>query len=209
MNYLAHLHLAEPTPESRFGNLLGDFVKGLPWDDRYPTAVWKGIVEHRHVDVYTDAHPAWKRSRDLLPPELRRFAGIVVDIFYDYFLHRHWKTFGGSGSLDFFIKETHGQLLSLVHLAPPEAARAIRAMIDQQWLDEYRSLDGIERTLERVSRRSDVLEPVYAAGKHLAGNLATMEEHFLSFYPDLFGAMDEIRKRIEPDFVRASETRPG
>ncbi|MEM8778255.1 MAG: DUF479 domain-containing protein, partial [Cyanobacteria bacterium P01_G01_bin.49] len=28
MNYLAHLLLAEDSPESRLGNLLGDFVKG-------------------------------------------------------------------------------------------------------------------------------------------------------------------------------------
>lgn len=196
MNFLAHLHLAEPTPESRLGSLLGDFVRGYPWDDRYSVPIWAGIVEHRFVDAFTDGHPAWQRSRDLLPPEMRRFAGIVVDIFYDYFLHRHWTTFSPEQSLDEFVDSVHGQLAGVLPAAPAGAVEAIEAMISQEWLREYATLDGIDLTLRRVSSRSPVLAPIFGGVGILEGNLDALEAHFLAFYPDLIAYVSEVRAAI-------------
>ena len=193
MNFLAHLHLAEPTPESRLGNLLGDFVRGYPWDERYSPAVWLGIVEHRSVDAFTDAHPSWQKSRDLLPGSMRRFAGIVIDIFYDYFLHRHWDVFSPEQSLDSFIDEVHGQLEQAMSIAPPEAVKAIESMISQKWLYEYASVEGIDLTLRRVSHRSDILLPIYDAAQILVKNQEEMGSHFLEFYPDLVSYVTEAR----------------
>ena len=193
MNYLAHLHLAEPTPESCLGNLLGDFVKGYPWDDRYPEAVWRGIVEHRFVDAYTDRHPRWKRSREILPVELRRFAGIVVDIYYDYFLHRHWDRFSPEEKLEAFVERVTGDLWTARDLAPPVARGAIGKMIKQGWLYEYASLDGIDRTLVRVRSRAPYLEPVFAASGRLRDRLPELEEDFLAFYPDLIAYVEAMR----------------
>jgi acyl carrier protein phosphodiesterase len=196
MNFLAHLHLAEPTPESRLGNLLGDFVKGYPWDDRFPEAVWRGIVEHRHVDAFTDSHPEWKRSRDLLPRNLRRFAGIVVDIFYDFFLHRHWSDFSPDVGQEEFIDSTHDSLGEALSIAPEEAREIIQRMIEQRWLGEYATSEGIERTLNRVSRRSPILSPLLEAAEVLESRLPELEEHFLAFYPDLLAYMPALRSEI-------------
>ncbi|MEM6278107.1 MAG: ACP phosphodiesterase [Verrucomicrobiota bacterium] len=201
MNFLSHLHLAEATPESRLGSLLGDFVRGYPWDERYPRPVWQGIMEHRYVDSFTDRHEAWKMSRDLLPRETRRYAGIVVDIFYDFFLHRHWRRFSPDQSLLGFVEEVHDQLTEVLSLAPGEAKGAIEAMIDEKWLLEYGSLDGIDRTLQLVSYRVPILSPIHGAAKLLEGNLERFESHFLEFYPDLVayvpGVREEIRQECE------------
>tara|TARA_R110000850_G_scaffold202967_7_gene329071 strand:- start:4231 stop:4836 length:606 start_codon:yes stop_codon:yes gene_type:complete len=193
MNFLAHLHLAEPTPESQLGNLLGDFVKGYPWDDRFPRSIWQGIVEHRAVDAFTDQHVEWKLSRGLLPPHLRRFAGIVVDIYYDHFLYRHWDRFSESGSIGDFIRTVHRQLDSVLPLAPREASEVIQVMIEEEWLDSYGSLEGIELTLQRVSKRSPAIEPVFDAAAALRGQLHEMESHFLKFYPDLISHVKTMR----------------
>ena len=197
MNFLAHLQLAEDTPESRLGNLLGDFVRGYPWDDRYSDAVWEGIVEHRYVDAFTDSHPSWQKSRDLLPDELRRYAGIIVDIFYDFFLHRHWSRFSPSQGLDDFISEVHEQLESVVMLAPPDAEEAIKTMIRQEWLREYASIEGIDLTLRRVSQRSPILRSIYDSSKILEENLGTFESHFLEFYPELVLDVPKVRAEIK------------
>lgn len=199
MNFLAHLHLAEPTPASRMGSLLGDFVRGYPWDDRFPEPVWKGIVEHRHVDAFTDSHPSWQKSRDLLPSEMRRFAGIVVDIYYDYFLHRHWEAFSPQESLETFVNSVHSQLEEIKEVAPPEADEAISAMIRQGWLKEYATLEGIDLTLRRVSFRSPILAPIFDAAHLLRENVETLEGHFLEFYPDLVAYMPEVRAQIEAE----------
>lgn len=196
MNFLAHLHLAEATPESRLGNLLGDFVKGRAWDERFPDPIWQGIVEHRHVDAYTDAHPAWRRSRDLLPVGLRRLAGIVVDIYYDHLLQLHWRRFETGPDADAFIEAIHGQLRSMRPLIPAEVLPVVERMIEQRWLGESSSLEGIGRTVERVSRRSPVLAGIFEASRILEEQFPELERDFLEFYPDLVAEMPELRARI-------------
>jgi len=62
MDYLAHLYLAEDEPESLIGSLMGDFAKGRIDDGLAPGIRW-GIVVHRMVDVFTDAHAIVGRSK--------------------------------------------------------------------------------------------------------------------------------------------------
>ncbi|MDF1741441.1 MAG: ACP phosphodiesterase [Verrucomicrobiales bacterium] len=192
MNFLAHLHLAEPTPDSRLGNLLGDFVKGNPWDDRFSIPVWKGVMEHRYVDAFTDNHPVWQKSRALLPADLRRFAGIIIDIFYDYFLSKHWEHFSGV-SLEKAVDSIHRDLESVLYKAPEEAREVIAGMISEKWLLNYQTIPGIDETINRVSRRSDVLIPVWGACEMVIPHIEEMEAHFFEFYPALLSYLKEVR----------------
>ncbi len=193
MNFLAHLHLAEATPESRMGNLLGDFVKGRPYDERFSPEIWKGIMEHRHVDAFTDKHPVWRMSRDRLPRELRRFAGIIIDIVYDHFLVRHWDRFSPRVSLSSFVEATHEDLLESMHLAPDDAAEVILMMMQEEWLEGYASLKGIKETLRRVSGRSASLTPMRSAFSEVLPWMDEMEGHFLDYYPELMEYVDSMR----------------
>src|SRR5688572_8345575 len=95
MNWLAHLLLAEPTPQFRLGAILPDLVSmqvlaGLPPDFQ------RGIRQHRQVDAYTDSHAIFRRSVQRLDPPFRRFGGILVDIFYDHFIARDWQSFSAT-----------------------------------------------------------------------------------------------------------------
>ncbi len=193
MNFLAHLHLAEATCESRIGNLLGDFVRGLPWDERFEPIVWQAIMEHRYVDAYTDSHPVWQRSKDLLKPEMRRFAGIVIDIFYDHFLSKNWGVFSPDQSLPDFILEVHKDLRTAMPLVPDDAAPVIDAMIRESWLSNYLATEGIEETLFRVSRRSPRLHLIQKSGSDFLEHYDTLEKDFLEFYPELLSYLIELR----------------
>ena len=193
MNFLAHLHLALPTPESRMGNLLGDFVKGNPWDERFPLVIWQGIMEHRLVDSFTDKSDVWNESKDLLPVNLRRYAGIIIDVFYDYFLHRHWRQFSHGGSIDAFVESVHRDLVSALPWAPPHAASAIRRMICEEWLLSYRKKEGVDITLKRIARRSPALSVIAEAVAYLEQFEGEMEQHFLRFYPELQTYVTSIR----------------
>jgi len=100
MNYLAHLALIPTSCRDRedalrIGNLLGDFIKGTESSLRlqFPVDLVDGIKLHRAIDKFTDAHPSFLESKQLLAPERRRYAGIVLDIIYDHFLSIHWKTY--------------------------------------------------------------------------------------------------------------------
>ncbi|MEM1443787.1 MAG: ACP phosphodiesterase, partial [Verrucomicrobiota bacterium] len=159
----------------------------------------QGIMEHRYVDSFTDRHEAWKKSRDILPKETRRYAGIIVDIFYDFFLHRHWTRFSPEQPLEDFVDDVHSQLLGALDLAPAEAKDAIRSMMSQNWLLEYASLEGIDRTLRRVSYRAPVLAPIHGTVKLLENNLDEFESHFLGFYPDLLAYVPKVREEIREE----------
>ena len=84
VNYLAHAWLSRYSTDSLVGGMLGDFVKGRI-DGRFSDPVCTGIRLHRAIDNYTDKHPLFRASRARISARRRRFAGIMVDVFYDHF----------------------------------------------------------------------------------------------------------------------------
>ena len=79
MNFLAHFHLAWPDEGLITGGLEGDYIKG-PLHGALPPQIERGIRLHRAIDAYTDGHPLIQQLRRDLPPGLRRYAGILIDL---------------------------------------------------------------------------------------------------------------------------------
>ena len=92
MNYLAHLYLAGNDAEALIGSLMGDFIKGRV-DPDLPPVLRQAILQHRRIDSFTDAHPIVRRSKQRVTNEFRRYAGILIDVFYDHFLAREWSQY--------------------------------------------------------------------------------------------------------------------
>src|SRR5688572_23493915 len=92
MNFLAHLYLSGDFDELMIGNFMADFVKGKPSPSIHPQIV-KGIELHRQIDTYTDTHPIVKASKVRLQPTYRKYAGVIVDMYYDHFLAIHWQKY--------------------------------------------------------------------------------------------------------------------
>lgn len=105
MNYLAHLFLAKDTPESILGNLLGDFAKGEA-KKQYSTAIQQGIELHQQVDIYTDTHRIVREAKRPISLERKRYAGILIDVFYDHFLAKHWMKYS-SIPLQYFTQKVY------------------------------------------------------------------------------------------------------
>src|SRR5215470_5364172 len=93
MNHLAHALLAGPDADLLLGSLLGDFWRGAP-DPAWPAGVGAGVVLHRKIDVYTDSHPVVAEARALFGAPWRRYAGILIDIYFDHALARAWPRHG-------------------------------------------------------------------------------------------------------------------
>ena len=92
MNYLAHLVLSQPHADSYFGNLLGDFRRGVKVT-AFSESVQAGVTNHLLVDKFTDSHPAVIAAKQQVSTQRRRFAGILLDICFDHFLLVHWQRF--------------------------------------------------------------------------------------------------------------------
>jgi acyl carrier protein phosphodiesterase len=183
MNYLAHLYLAEDSPESLLGSILGDFVKGAI-GDRYPSKIKRGIELHRKIDAYTDSHPLTRASRNLYSPARRRFAGIIVDLCYDHLLYRHWTAFSDL-ILDRFISRVYDIFMTHSAMLPGRLQTLIPVMIREDWLGSYRDLSGVEKALSRLSARVTSGDRLLGAIEEIKVHYRRLEANFLIFFPDL------------------------
>ena len=184
MNFLAHLLLSqEDDAETRLGNMLADFVKG-PARKRLSPAMRKGIELHQLIDGFTDTHPVFFRSKDRISEPNRRFAAVLIDLFYDHFLSLLWDDYCDTPR-DKMIGDFYAELPPVLEKLPSRAAFALRLMTKQDWLSSYDRIEGIELALARMSRRLDrpgLLEP---CARELVDNHAALEADFTTYFPDL------------------------
>ncbi len=183
MNYLAHLYLADNDTESLLGNLMGDFVKGHV-DGHLSPAIQQGIALHRKIDAFTDVHPVFKQSKQRLSPEVRRYGGILVDLFYDHFLARHWDSYAKL-PLRHFSQQVYGILLSHYELLPNAMQRSVSYMIRVDLLMSYREITGIDNALRGIGRRLKRANPLASAAKELQRHYPALEADFAAFFPEL------------------------
>jgi acyl carrier protein phosphodiesterase len=183
MNYLAHLFLAEPTPEAMIGNLLGDFRTGIPLD-YYPQSIRRGIESHLQIDAFTDAHPIVRQSKTYFSPPQRRFAGIILDVLYDHYLAKHWQDYATMPLTDFAnevyqILQTHRELL------PAKLQRALPDMIGNNWLCSYQELPILRYTIERIAQRFKRPTPIAQSYGEIMANYDALKQGFQAFFPEL------------------------
>lgn len=189
MNYLVHLYLAGPTPESQLGNLMGDFVKGR-LGDAWPPAVRRGIEMHRRVDHFAHDHPTYRRSRARLDPAFGHCRGVMIDIFYDHFLARNWERHHPL-PLPEFARQVYGLLTEHFAILPPGLQEVAPRMIAHDWLFSYRDTATIGRVLERVSARLSRPNPLGLGMTELQRNYRELEEDCELF---LVQARDFVRQ---------------
>lgn len=186
MNFLAHLALAGPSDASRIGNLLGDFEKGTPASirERLPAPIVEGIVMHRHIDRFTDSHPVFHQARLLLAPERRRFAGIIIDIYFDHLLNKHWASYH-PGTVPEFTREIYQTFDRHPDWLGPRLGPLVPRIKREDWLAAYSTMDGIDLTLHRVASRSPRLSAIATATPDLIAGKEALEALFLRFYPEI------------------------
>lgn len=184
MNLLAHLHLGAPTPPGvAAGNLLADYRRRLP-PATIDAHMEMGVRLHRQIDARTDAHPLHQEARRCISPARRRLAGILVDVFFDFFLTRHWSRFAPTPLLDFVPAELNRIAR---HLGAARSAYApfLAQLQAGRWVLSYGTLEGVGQTFSRMANRSPILARLIGAESELRENDAVLEKLFLNFYPEL------------------------
>lgn len=163
----------------------------------YESAILKGIREHRAIDRFTDEHLLVQTSSQLLAPHLKRYKGIIIDILYDHFLSIHWQKFADV-DLNDFIADCYQILNDFKPILPAELIRILDLMTTENWLARYQSIEGIDLTLQglsrRFERRNNIHVPLFDATQDLRVHFEAFEAHFLSFYPTLQDFVLEMRK---------------
>lgn len=199
MNYLAHIYLSGDSEEIILGNFIGDFVKGNR-HQHYPEQVAFGIILHRHIDSFTDQHPAVRECIQLLRPGYGKFAGIVADIFFDHFLAHNWNDYSPY-TLRRFAKNAHAIFLSNFGLLPMRVKQFLPFLIHHKRLESYAVRENLSQVLEIMAKRTSLPPNTQWAMQTLNDEYAQFEALFRSFFPELI-------QYVETDFGIQIE-RPG
>ncbi len=189
MNYLAHLFLAQPTADSYFGNLLGDFQRGVNLND-FPAAVRRGVANHIHVDRFTDNHALVKHAKTLVSARRRRYAGIMLDILFDHFLIKHWQRYSNQ-SLSSFCQHAYQRLDSRVYNMPQRMQNVVNSMLEHRWLTNCTSLSGVDKALDRTADRIRFRHRFHGSIEEVYLHYAEFEKAFTVFFPQLMASVDE------------------
>lgn len=183
MNFLAHLFLSCEDEELLIGNFIGDFVRSRD-DAQYSAGIQRGLKLHRKIDSFTDTHPVVLESVRLLRPYHRKYAPVVLDVFYDFLLARNWTKFSQQ-SLEKFTQNIYEILERNTDIMPQVLQRRLPLMIADDWLVRYGELDGIEFTFSRMKLRASKPAHFDHAVENLQKHFAPLNEGFLQFFPDI------------------------
>lgn len=183
MNYLAHLFIAKPTAASCFGNLLGDFQRGVD-KAALPNPVRQGLNTHLLVDKFTDTHPLVTNAKANFSPQRRRFSGIALDILFDHYLIVHWHRFSDQ-PFDDFCNHRYTLLEAALPVMPATMQRLINSMIKDQWLDVYATVDGVSSVLNRTAKRIRFKNEFQNSIEELLPVYEQLHDAFPAFFTDL------------------------
>lgn len=184
MNFLAHLRLGPDEPQQALGGLLGDFVKGPIASIELPDPVRQGIWLHRSIDAFTDRHPLVARSKARVTGARRRYAGIMVDMFYDHLLAHHWTQFADQ-SLPEFTGRMYQAVLTQQELMPERARWVLVRMAQEDWLSSYAELSNLHLALNNMGRRLRPGNPLPGSVDELEQDYQGFEADFMAFMPDV------------------------
>jgi len=186
MNILAHGWLSSRNDNLLRGNFLGDFIKGDPAHPRHNLTLGEvaGVRLHRSIDSFTDNHADVAAVRELLRPRCHKYAGPAVDIFFDHFLAARFAEITGE-SLPTFTRYFYETLQRNNTYFPAPALRMLNAMAQYDWIQHYPTIEGIDRSLKGVARRTTFPSGLDTAIVDLERYYLEIEERFTHFWPEL------------------------
>ena len=183
MNFLAHIYLSFGDDEITIGNFIADSIRGKKYK-HLPKRIQKGIILHRAIDTFTDAHPTVRKSTKRLHKNYSHYSGVIVDIFYDHFLAKNWKRYSDI-PLDNFVDHFYDLLEANYELLPDQVKRMMPYMISDNWILNYAKLEGISKVLNGMNRRTKNRSKMNFAILDLEKNYDAFEAEFTQFFEEL------------------------
>lgn len=175
--------MAPPDACSRIGSLLPDLIDHRDLAEVGPD-FRRGIAQHQAVDLFTDSHPMFRRSVERVPAYLRRFGGIIVDVFYDHVLSREWSHYA-DGSVHSFLDDFDKSLGEHYPRLPRSAVIRLEQIRRSGLLRSYGTVTGITHALQRLSMRLRRPVQLEMAAPVLESHYADFLADFQAFFPAL------------------------
>lgn len=199
MNYLAHIYLSRNHEMISIGNFMADGIKGNKYKS-YQTELQKGILLHRYIDSYTDAHEIARRSKRRLHNQYGLYKGVIIDIFYDHMLAKNWSLYS-EVPLANYTQLFYEKLNRHYEVLPEKVKYMSKYLIKDDWLLSYAQIEGIRKVLDGMNRRTGGRSNMNLAVKDLEDHYEDFENDFKLFFKELCAFSDnkmlEINKLYE------------
>jgi acyl carrier protein phosphodiesterase len=189
MNYLAHIYLSGENDLVTIGNFIADGIKGKDYK-KFPKDIQVGILLHRNIDTYTDAHKTVRQSTKRLHEKYGHYSGVIVDILYDHFLAKNWSNYCDV-PLEKYVNKFYDSLENHYKFLPIRIHKLMPFMMADNWLLSYASIEGISRVLEGMNRRTKNRSGMDKAVIELEVFYKEFENEFTLFFDDLIAFSNE------------------
>lgn len=183
MNFLAHIHLSGDNEFIKIGNFMTDGVRGKQYQN-FPQEFQKGILLHRAIDTFTDAHPVFRQSTKKLHPRYHHYAGVIVDMYYDHFLAKNWKSYSND-TLENYSARFYQSLLDNHSHLTTKTQNIVPYMMEYNWLVSYQTIHGMERILTQMDHRTKNQSLMRFATEELLTHYDEFETEFSLFYNEV------------------------
>ncbi|RRQ48442.1 DUF479 domain-containing protein [Maribacter algicola] len=183
MNFLAHIYLSFNDKDITIGNFIADSIRGNKYK-HLPPRIQQGILLHRAIDTFTDAHNIPKISSKRLHKNYSHYSRVIVDIFYDHFLAKNWSVYSDV-PLELFVDNFYDSLEEYYHFLPDSTKHMMPYMIADNWLLNYSNMEGIAKVLTGMNRRTQNKSKMNFAILDLEQNYDDFEEEFTQFFEEL------------------------
>ena len=197
MNFLAHIYLSGDNNYVAIGNFMADSVRGRKYKS-FPKEIQKGILLHRGIDTFTDAHPIFRQSTRKLHKNYGHYAGVIVDIFYDHFLAKNWNQYSDV-PLEKYAANFYEMLENNYDMLTEKVKNLMPYMISSNWLLSYGTIEGIQNVLDGMNRRTKNRSMMNLATNELKEYYKEFEKEFTSFFNELIEFSNNKLKELNRD----------
>ena len=183
MNFLAHIYLSGDNDLLKIGNFMADGIRGKHFES-YPLEIQKGIILHRAIDTFTDAHPIFRQSTKRLHQHYHHYAGVIVDIFYDHFLAKNWSIYSDE-KLEEFVERFYQSLRDNNSVLSERTIKIMPILFKENWLVSYQTISGIDHILTQMDSRTKNQSNMRFATVELQEYYNDFEKEFTAFFEEL------------------------
>lgn len=195
MNFLAHIYLSGNNEAVTIGNFIADGIRGKKYL-KYPRDIQTGILLHRQIDTFTDAHKTVRLSTKRLHKNYSHYSGVIVDILYDHFLAKNWSKYCNLPLAE-YVDNFYESLENNFEILPKRIQKLMPYMIADNWLLSYASIEGITKVLEGMNRRTQNRSQMNLAVNELQEFYNEFEDKFTCFFDELINFSSQKLKEIE------------
>ena len=194
MNFLAHIYLSGEDDFVKIGNFMADSIRGSQYLD-YPNSLQKGILLHRHIDSFTDAHPIYRKSKHRLHEKYGHYSGVIMDIAYDHFLAKNWRKYSNE-NLEDYAADFYKLMQDNYEILTERTKGMLPYMIGRNWLVSYATIAGLEMILFQMDYKTKHRVHMQEAIVEIQDFYTEFESEFFQFFEELVHSCQQKLKEL-------------